>query len=130
MGGYAWLKNERANRPDRVWVPNTFYSKLTHDQHQELATNLRERLSNDAILSKISTDLDLRNRGKFPTEEAAVNDLRARLICEVGEHNYAPSLNVGFTGVRRENAMLHELTERLMKDFQEITSPPSPYDNP
>jgi len=131
MGGYTWLKNERANRPDRIWVPIPLNAELSHEQHLEFAEKLREQLATDEILGKISEEMNLRARGGFATEEAAVTDLRMRLICEVGEHNYAPSLNVGFRGKSRENTMLRELTERLMQDFQAIVSSlQSSYDSP
>ena len=130
MGGYAWLKNERANRPDRIWVPIALNAELTYEQHQQFAENLRERLASDEVLGQISSDLNHRTRGNFATEEASVADLRTRLICEVGEYNYAPSLNVGFMGVSRENAMLRELTERLMQDFNEAVNATPPSDTP
>jgi len=130
MGGYMWLKNERANRPDRIWVPNRLNTELSHEQHVTFAEGIRERLASDEVLSKISLEMNLRERGNFPTEEAAVNDLRARLMCEVGEYNYAPSLNVGFRGVSRENQLLRELTARLMEEFQKIISPSAPTDTP
>jgi len=130
MGGYAWLQNERANRPDAIWVPIPLNPELSQEQHQEFTDNLRQRLASDEVLGKISADLNLRTRGNFPSEEASITDLRTRLMCEVGEHNYAPSLNVGFRGVSRENAMLRELAERLMQDFNEIVSTPSPSDTP
>ncbi|MFU8892282.1 MAG: hypothetical protein ACNA8L_01520 [Luteolibacter sp.] len=124
MGGYTWLKNERANRPDRIWVPIPLNTELSHEKHLEFADKLRDRLASDEILGNISHELKLLSRGNFATEEAAVTDLRMRLICEVGEYNYAPSLNVGFRGKRRENALLRELTERLMQDFQAIVNRP------
>lgn len=125
MGGYTWLKNDRANRPDRIWVPIGLNPELTHEQHQEFADQIREKLITNQVLEKISSDLNLQSRGQFATEEAAVTDLRMRLICEVGEYNYAPSLNLGFRGISRENAMLRELTERLREDFMKIAIPPS-----
>jgi len=125
MGGYTWLKNERANRPDRIWVPIALNPELSYEQHQEFAEHIREKLITNQVLEKISSDLNLQSRGQFATEEAAVTDLRMRLICEVGEYNYAPSLNLGFRGASRENAMLRELTERLMEDFKKIVIPPS-----
>jgi len=130
-GGFMWLKNERANRPDRIWVPVPLNTQLSYEQHHEFAEQIRERLSSDEILTKISEEMNLRERGGFTTEEAAVIDLRSRLMCEVGEYNFAPSLNVGFRGKSRENAMLRELTSRLMEDFQAIVSPtPAPYEAP
>lgn len=120
MGGYKWLQNEKANRPDRVWVPIPLNAKYDNEQHEAFASRLRTQLGSDEILGKISEEMELQSRGDFPTEEAALVDLRTRFICEVGEHNYAPSLNIGFRGVARENAMLRELTERVMKDFQAV----------
>lgn len=130
MGGFMWLKNERANRPDSIWVPVALNTELSYEQHHEFAEKLRENLSSDEILTKISKEMNLRELGQFPTEEAAVTDLRMRLMCEVGEHNYAPSLNVGFRGVRREKQLLRDLTERLMQDFNAIVSPPDPSESP
>jgi len=130
MGGYVWLKNERANRPDAIWVPIPLNPELAHEQHLEFTDNLRKRLTEDAVLSKISIDVNHRVRGDFATEDASITDLRIRLMCEVGEYNDAPSLNVGFRGVSRENSMLRELTERLMQDFNAIISTPPPSDTP
>lgn len=129
-GGFMWLKNERANRPDRIWYAIKLEPHLSHEQHQEFADKVREQLATDEILGKISREMNLRERGGFPTEEAAVIDLRARLICEVGEFNYKPSLDVGFRGKSRENAMLRELTGRLMEDLQVILNMSAPYDSP
>ena len=129
-GGFLWLKNERANRPDRIWVPIPLNTGLSHEQHVEFAEHLHARLSTDEVLEPISIEMNLRELGQYPSEEAAVGDLRARLMCEVGEHNYAPSLNIGFRGKRKEKQLLRDLTERLMVDFQKIARAPDPAETP
>lgn len=125
-----WLKNERANRPDQIWVPIPLNTGIPHEQHVEFARQLHERLSADEVLTKISIEMNLRELGRFPSEDAAVTDLRSRLMCEIGEHHYAPSLNIGFRGKRKEKQLLRDLTERLMVDFQTIVRAPDPADNP
>lgn len=129
-GGYFWLKNERANRPDRIWVPIPLNTELSHEQHLEFAEKLRDHLSGEEVLAKISIAVGHAQTGPFETEDAAIADLRVRLMCEVGEHHYAPSLNVGFRGKRRENAMLKELTTKLMDELQVVLSESGQRANP
>lgn len=130
VGGFIWLKQRAANHPDRVWVPLPLNTSLSTEQHEKFAAEMHKKLSSDEVLGKVSADLDLKTLGKFPTEEASIADLRRRLICEIDEYNGAPTLNIGLSGVRRENAMLHQGAERLMKEVQAITRPASPYDSP
>jgi hypothetical protein len=130
VGGFVWLKQRAANHPDRVWVPLPLNTSLSAEEHKEFAAEMHKRLSSDEVLAKVSADLDLKALGEFPTEAACIANLRSRLICEVGEYDYAPTLNIGLTGVRRENAMLHQGAARLMKEVEAIARPPSPSDSP
>lgn len=130
VGAYVWYQNDLAKRPDRIWVPLVLNPDTPADQREQSASELRERLATDEVLGKISADLDLRSRWNHPTEQAAIEELRRRLIVEIGEHDYQPSMNIGFEGITRENAMLRELTGRLMQDVSEILSLGPPPDSP
>jgi len=130
-GAYLYLQNDRAKRPDRIWVPLMLNDESDAEDRERSARELRERLATDEILGKISADLDIRARLGLPTEEAAIAELRRRMFVEVGEHDYQPSMNIGFDGITRENAMLRELTGRLMQDVSGILNlGPPPADSP
>ncbi len=119
-GGYVWLKNERANRPDRIWVPIALNPELTHEQHETFAEELYEQLVTDEILASVASDLGLQQRWNHSSSETTVEELHERVFIEIGEHQHMPSLNIGFTGIRRENELLREMTSRLIEDFQEM----------
>jgi hypothetical protein len=126
VGTYLWLQGERAKRPDRIWVPLVLNPEVPVEQHENAATELRERLESDEVLGKICTELALQSRWGHATEDQAIAELRRRLFVEIGEHDYQPSMNIGFDGISRENAMLRELTERLMEDVAKILNPNAP----
>lgn len=126
VGGYMWLKNDRANRPDRIWVPLQLNQEMTHEQHEEFATALREQLITDEILAAVAKDTGLQQRWPEASEQEIIADLHKRLIYEIGEYRYQPSLNIGFRGIRRENQLLRDMTERLMKDLEKIMTQGAP----
>lgn len=128
MGGYVWLKNERANRPDRIWVPIPLNPELTHEQHEEFATSLRAELISDEAFAAIAADLGLQQRWNQVSEQETVDELHERLLFEVGEYQYAPALNIGFKGIRRENQLLRDITARLMEDLDAIMRASAPPD--
>ena len=128
LGGYMWLKNERANRPDKIWVPLTLNTELTHEQHETFASELRVQLITDENFAALAADLDLQQRWNHADEQETVDELHQRLIYEVGEHQYAPTLNIGFNGIRRENQLLRDMTQRLMEELQKILPPNAPTD--
>lgn len=130
LGGYTWLQNERANRADKIWVPIPLNTELSHEQHVEFSEKLRGQVVTDERFTAIASDLDLQQRWGLPDEKSCVDELNRRLLFEVGEHNHSPTLNIGFHGISRENAMLRELTERLMKDVDQVIRPPAPPDSP
>ena len=130
MGGYLWLKNERANRPDRIWVPIPLNPEMTHDQHESFSSELREQLITDENFAALSADLGLQQRWNHATGQDTVDELHERLIYEVGEHQYAPSLNIGFKGIRRENQLLRDMTGRLMEDLDAILKSNAPVNDP
>ncbi|MEP2776813.1 MAG: hypothetical protein ABJM75_15285 [Luteolibacter sp.] len=129
LGGGALygLKEYRANKPDKQWVPLALRADLSMAEQKDLAGKLEAELRKDVQLRKVVTDLGLVKKFNVADENAAVKELDKRLFVEVGTAEapsgapgmpggLVPSINVGVRGIHRENALLKELAMRIIKD--------------
>lgn len=118
-GGFAYW-NHRQNRPNPVWVPLFINRELAEDKRREAAIELKEKLSKPEILNKISKELQLAQKWKLSSDEAAAQEIAKRLFVKVGEADTAagkvPSFNIGIDGTKREITISGEIAMRLMKD--------------
>lgn len=127
LGGGAvfGLWKFKQTRPDRIYVPLHFSTESTTEQRRQTADEMRSRLLTREILAAVARDTNVASAWNLGSEEAAVEELSKRAFVEVGEApspsgGRAPSLNVGFRGIRAENGMLRTLTDRLGEDLKKI----------
>ena len=122
-GGFAYWTYKQ-NRPNPVWVPLLINRELTDDKRQEMAIDLKEKLSKSEILNKVSSDLGLARKWNLPSDESAAQEIKKRLFVKIGEadspEGKLPSINIGVEGSRRETAISGEIALRLMKDVWQL----------
>ncbi len=113
--------------PDKRFVPLAFNPESTEEQRQKSVEEMRERLLTDEILVGVVRDCNVEGKWKLSSEQAAVDELRKRVILESGETLIkgipVPTLNIGFKGIAAEHNDLNILAERLMKDVQRLIAP-------
>ncbi len=130
-GGVYGLWKYKQSRPDFSYVPLPFNPESSEEQREQTAKELRARLLTDEILTGLVRDRDLERKWEYPSEQAAVEDLKRRAIFEAGETDMGkgmkmPTLNIGFRGKRSEQAELQALSKRMMEDVQRVVTPPKP----
>ncbi len=122
-------------RPDRSFLPLPFNAESSLEERQKTADDLRARLLTREILAGVARDCEIAREWKLPSEEAAVDALLKRAFVEAGEATLpnvgrVPTLNIGFRGIRSENQMLRNLSERLGQDLQKIFDAERPRQSP
>lgn len=114
--------------PDKRYVPLAFNPESTEEQRQKSVEEMREKLLTDEILTGVVRDCDIEGKWKLPSEQAAIEELRKRVVLESGETRIkgipVATLNIGFKGIAAEHDDLNALAERLMKDVQRLIAPP------
>ncbi|WP_193210616.1 hypothetical protein [Luteolibacter marinus] len=114
--------------PDKRYVPLAFNPDSTEEQRQASVKDLRDKLLTDVILTGIVRDCNVESKWELPSEQAAVEELKKRVIIEAGETRIkgvpTPTLNIGFSGIAAEHNDLNALAERLMEDVQRLVAPP------
>ena len=114
--------------PDKRFVPLAFRPDSTEEQRLASVGMMRERLLTDEILIGVVRDCNIEGKWKLPSEQAALEELRKRVVLEAGETRIkgmpVPTLNIGFKGIAAEHDELNALAERLMKDVQRLIAPP------
>jgi hypothetical protein len=118
-GGFAYW-TYRQNRPSPVWVPLLINPEFSESKRQEVAKELKEKLSKPEILKQVSADLQLAKKWNLATDELAGQEIVKRLFVTVGEadspQGRSPSINIGIQGTRRDAAVSGEIALRMMKD--------------
>lgn len=134
-GGFAY-RNYKQNRPHPVWVPLRINPALPLEKREEIAKDLRSKLSNIAILSQVSHDLGLPKKWNLASDEEAAQQIGDRLFVKVGEADgpmgKVPSINIGFSGKVKDKEMTEKLALRLMEDVVKIAGikPPTSKNTP
>jgi thymidylate synthase ThyX len=127
MFGY-WKHHQ--NRPDRQWVPIPFNPESTEAQRDKSVEELRKALLTDTVLTGIVRDCGIEAKWKLQSEQAAVEELKRRVIIEKGETVLkgipTATLNIGFKGVVGEQPELRSLAERMIADVQRLVTPSAP----
>jgi hypothetical protein len=117
----------KQGQPDRQFVPLAFNPESSQEQRERSVAQLRQALLTDAILTGIVRDTGIEAKWKLPSEQAAVEELRKRVILEAGETRLkgipTATLNIGFKGIAAETHELKMLAERLMADVQRLVAP-------
>ena len=113
--------------PDRQYVPLAFNPESSEEQREKSVAELRQALLTDAVLTGIVRDTGIESKWKLGSEQAAVEELKKRVILEAGETRLkgipTPTLNIGFKGIAAETRDLQMLSERLMEDVQRLIAP-------
>ncbi len=127
MFGY-WKVHQ--SRPDRQWVPIPFNPESTQEQRDKSVEELRKALLTDTVLTGIVRDCGIESKWKLASEQAAVEELKRRVIIEEGETAFkgipTATLNIGFKGTVGEQPELRMLAERMIADVQRLVAPSPP----
>ncbi|WP_200272686.1 hypothetical protein [Luteolibacter pohnpeiensis] len=131
-GGAAGLWTYKQNRPDRKWVRLPINPKLPPDQKEEAASQLKEKLLDDKIMTKVADDIHLAEGMKLGSTQEAVALLKQRLFVEVGSvtlpSGETPCLNIGVSGKRKEMDSLGKAPTRILDDVFKILGIKKPAD--
>lgn len=107
-------------KPARIWVPLALRADLSMEDQKKLAEQINTSLRTDEILRAVVMDLELRDKFKQPSEDAAVKELDRRLFVEVGTADTpkgsVPSINVGVSGTGHETKLLGDASMRIIRD--------------
>ena len=127
MFGY-WKHHQ--SRPDRQWVPIPFNPESTQAQRDKSVEELRKALLTESVLTGIVRDCGIESKWKLESEQAAVEEIKRRVIIEEGETVIrgipTATLNVGFKGTVGEQPELRSLAERLIADVQRLIAQSAP----
>jgi hypothetical protein len=128
-GGYAY-RNYKMNRPHPVWVPLPINPSLPLEKRNEIAKDLKEKLSKFEILLQVSHELGLAKKWNLASDEEAAMEMGTRLFVKVGEADgpmgKVPSINIGLTGKSKDREITEKVTLRLMEDVMKIAGIKSP----
>ncbi len=119
--GYRTIKQ---NRPHPIWVPVPTNPDLSIIKRDEIIRTLKERLSQPAVLEKVSRDLSLAPKLDLPNDKAAAEDLAKRLFVRAGNmpkpNDTMPAIHIGFNGKSKNHELTGKITMRLMDDVWPI----------
>lgn len=123
-GAFYGLKEYRANKPDKIWVPLPLRADLSMEDQKELAENIEAELKKDERLRIFVSDLGLKEKFNVADDVAAAKELEKRLFVEVGSadtpEGSVPSINIGVRGIYRENELLREMSMRIIREVWEM----------
>jgi hypothetical protein len=132
--GYWKYREHKQNLPTRIWLPIPTKPELALEEREKVATLLREKLSDLALLTQVSKDSGYAKEMGFPADEEAAKDLQKRLFAEVGlaetPNGKVPSINIGFDCKVKEFGKMTKVTNRLMADIGIILGLPAPKQKP
>lgn len=125
-GAFAYWKMKQ-NGPDFSYVPLPFNPESSEEQRQQTVAAMKEKLLTQEILTQIVRDCNITTKWKLASEQAAVEEIKRRMIFEAGETklNGIPTatLNIGFRGKVSEHNDLAALSKRMMEDVQRLVTP-------
>jgi hypothetical protein len=125
--GYRTLKQ---NRSAPIWVPLAVNPELDYEKRRDIAKELKSKLENKDLLTKVSKDLALAKEWNLASDAAAADELGKRLFVDVGQMDSptgkVPSMNIGVRGKLKERDVSGKIAVRLMEDVWTIlgVSPP------
>jgi hypothetical protein len=119
--GARYAKREyHLRQPSRIWVPLALRADFSMEDQKKLAEEINTSLRTDEILRAVVMDLNLREKFKQPSEDAAVKELDRRLFVEVGSadtpNGSVPSINIGVSGIGHEADLLGEASMRIIRE--------------
>jgi hypothetical protein len=121
------------NRPAPVWVPLPVRVDLETAKRDEIIGRLKTKLSEDAVLIKVSKDLNLTQKLGLASDEQCARELADRLFVRSGEADTpmgkVPAIHIGVNGKRKEREVSGEIAMRLMDDVWETLGIEAPERN-
>ena len=121
--GFAYW-NHKQNLPHPVWVPLPLNPHLSDYKQQEIAQELKAKLSTTEILTLISNDLNLPKKWRLRSNDEAAGELGRRLFVTQGEvassMGKVPAINIGVQGPRKDKGVSEEIANHLMVDVRKI----------
>jgi hypothetical protein len=124
-GGVFAYSTYKQNRPHPMWVPLPLNPALPGEKRQEILKQLTSKLKDEALLIRVSKDLELPRKLNLRSDEEAAREISKRLFVKLGDittpmGGTAPSLNVGITGKNKDSGISGEIAMRLMQDVWKI----------
>ena len=126
--GFRAYKN---SRPHPIWVPMPVNPDLTGEKRDEVAKDLKAKLTAPEKLTQVCKELNLAQEWELGSDAAAADELKRRLFVTsgemVGKMGMIPSINVGVSGKVKEKIMSEKIAMRLMEDVWDVLgiSPPT-----
>ena len=97
---------------------------LPPEKRDEIAKDLKAKLSKFEILLQVSHDLELPKKWNLASDEEAAQEISARLFVKVGEADgpmgKVPAINIGLSGKTWEKEITEKVTLRLMEDVWKL----------
>lgn len=124
-GGAFAYRHYKQNKPTRVYVPVPLNPELPSEKREEVAAELKARLSEPGLLIQAVKDTGLAGKLKLASDEAAGRFVGERLFVETGEADTpmglkVPALHIGMTCKVKEYTPMGEVALRLMDDVWKI----------
>lgn len=129
MGGaYFAYRTYQQSRPGPIWVPLVVKSDLPKEERDRICKDLRDRLSDEELLARVSRDLGLVQTWGLASEREAVAMLREKLFVRTGtaqtKMGDVSAIHVGLNGTQKEKGMTEKIVMRLMEDVKTMSAPP------
>lgn len=133
-GGWFARRAYQQNRPQAMWVPLPINPELPLAKRDAIIQELKTKLSEQALLVKVSQDLGLTHKWQVASDAEGARKIRDSLFVRAGEMDTpmgrVPSINIGVTGKYKEHALAGEIAMRLMADVWQILGIPAPKERP
>ena len=132
-GGWFAYRSYQQNRPHPVWVPLPIRADVEMAERDKAIKELKTKLGDPLVLTKVSMDLGLVRKWNLPSEDACARELEQRLFVRAGDADTpmgkVPAILIGVNGKEKESALSGEIAVRLMDDVARILGiklPPKP----
>jgi len=125
--GYAWW-NARQNAEAPVWSLLPINPELSASQREEVADEIRRRVSDRELLATVAKERNVTSSLKLGSDDAAADLLLERLFVRVGEAETGmgptPAILIGFNGTRREFKPLGAASTALLQHVMGMLAQP------
>jgi hypothetical protein len=127
-GSYYGYRTYKANRPSPMWVPLAIKPDTENAKRDAMILELKTKLSEQEVLTKVSQDLGLKEIWNLPTDDACAEALRERLFVRSGDvatkMGPMPAIHIGVNGKAKEVKLSEKIALRLMDDVWKILGVP------
>jgi hypothetical protein len=123
-GTYFAYRTYQHNRPQPVWVPLPINPELESAKRDEIINDLKAKLSEPELLTKVSKDLGLPEKWNLPSDAECAKEIARRLYIRPGEADTpigsVPAIHIGIKGKVKESGVSGEIATRLMDEVWKI----------